>query len=314
MLTTVAAACAPTVKTDTTLTVDQLRVTVHYTASVVARPLVVALHGLNTTGDDFAKATKLSQYADAHGFVVAYPDAHITKASPTPTPTESASPAPTASPTSPSDEESPEAAPSAASQPAGVSLLRTKRGAAVVEDGKAFSTVTTSSARAWNAGDCCAASTADDVKYLRDVVTAVEKRTPIDHRRVYVIGLSNGGMMALKAICDAPDVFAAAGSVAGPYLGTSCKRPVWIHLHDATDPIVPFYGGHPAGSAFLHVAKDWCLCAFPNSATEAKRFSPSTVLVRVSSRGVHSWPRLGDGAWNVDGNAALWNYVSRFHL
>jgi poly(3-hydroxybutyrate) depolymerase len=274
----VATACGPTVEADTTLTVDQLRVTVHYAPAVVARPLVVALHGLNSSGRDFAKDTRLSQYADAHGFVVAYPDAHITKSSPTPTPT-----APVTDP-------------------------------AFVEVGKAFSTVTTASSRAWNAGDCCGASTADDVQYLRDVVTAVGKRTPIDRRRVYVIGLSNGGMMALRAICDAPDVFAAAGSVAGPYLGSSCQRPVWIHLHDARDPIVPYYGGHPPGSVFLHVAKDWCRCAFPNSSLEAKRFSTRTVSVRVSARGVHSWPRAGDDAWSLDGNAVIWGYISRFHL
>ena len=167
--------------------------------------------------------------------------------------------------------------------------------------------------RAWNAGVCCGGSTADDLKYLRDVVAAVERRTSIDPRRIYVVGLSNGGMMALKAVCEAPDIFAAAGSVAGPYLGTTCKRPVWIHLHDAKDPIVPYYGGAPPGSLFLHVAKDWCLCSFPNSATEPRRFSTRTVAVRMSMTGVHSWPHLGDNAWNFDANTYLWTFLSGIH-
>jgi hypothetical protein len=72
----VLAACTPT-KPDITLIVDQLRVTVHYSPSRAERPLVVALHGLNSTGEAFAKVTGLSQYADANNFVVAYPDAHL---------------------------------------------------------------------------------------------------------------------------------------------------------------------------------------------------------------------------------------------
>ena len=143
------------------------------------------------------------------------------------------------------------------------------------------------------------------------MVTAVERHVSIDRRRVYVVGLSNGEMMALKAICEAPDVF-AAGSVAGPYLGSIRKRPVWVHLHDARDPIVPYYGGHPPGSAFLHVASDWCLCSFPNSATEARRFSLRTVSVKLVVNGVHSWPRVADGAWNFDGNANLWRESRAF--
>jgi poly(3-hydroxybutyrate) depolymerase len=292
-------ACTPT-KPDVTLIVDQLRVTVHYSPSRAERPLVVALHGLHSTGEAFAKVTGLSQYADANNFVVAYPDAHL---APPPPP---AGKAPAAKPA--------QTLTSAfGSRATHVDLQRAQLAAGVSEDGSALSTVTTS-ARAWNAGICCGGSTADDVKYLRDVVTAVERRVPIDRRRVYVIGLSNGGMMALKAVCEAPDVFAAAGSVAGPYLGSSCKRPVWLHLHDAKDPIVPYYGGRPPGSAFLRVANDWCLCAFPNSATESRRFSMLTVSVQLAGNGVHSWPLAGDGAWNFSGNARLWAWVSRLHL
>jgi poly(3-hydroxybutyrate) depolymerase len=297
-----AAACSPVARTDSTLTVDHQQVTLHYTASKTARPLVVALHGLNSNGADFAKITGLSQYADANNFVVAYPDAH-----PTP-PVPDSSPTPTASTGKP-----PVAPYGGSPSGAGLNFLRSELASGVIEDGKMLSTVA-SSERAWNAGTCCGGATSDDVAYLRDVVKAVELRTPIDPRRVYVIGLSNGGMMALKAVCEAPDIFAAAGSVAGPYLGTSCKRPVWIHLHDARDPIVPYYGGHPPGSPFLRVASDWCACSFPNSSTEAQRFSTRTVSVQMAVSGVHSWPRVGDGAWNFDGSRNLWAFVSRLHL
>jgi poly(3-hydroxybutyrate) depolymerase len=308
------AACIPPAKADATLLVDRLRVTVHYSPSTAPRPLVVALHGLNSTGADFARVTALSQYADAHHFVVAYPDAHLVSAQPVPVPTSTPTPSPSPTPSaSPPPAAEPSAPYGGVVPSAGLNNLRAQLAAGVVENGRVLSTVTTSE-RAWNAGVCCGGSTADDVKYLRDVVAAVERRTPIDRRRIYVIGLSNGGMMALKAVCEAPDVFAAAGSVAGPYLGSSCKRPVWVHLHDAKDPIVPYFGGHPPGSTFLHIANNWCLCAFPSSATEARRFSLRTVSVKMVAKGVHSWPRVGDKAWNFDANANLWAWVSRFHL
>ncbi len=321
LLAVTAVACTPAKVVESGLVVDGLHVSVHYTAPAAqgtARPLVVALHGLGSTGAQFEKDTGLDAFADAHGFVVAYPDAHIAPRVPTlPSPSPSASPStdPSAAPSgSPSPSESPTDSPSPAPTllPAGsLSRQRAERASSFVEGHTSRDTVST--LRAWNAGDCCGASTADDVTYLRHVVTAVAKQTKIDLKRVYVIGLSNGGMMALRAICDAPSVFAAAGSVAGPYLGTTCARPIWKHLHGALDPVVPYLGGVPPGSTFLSVAQDWCLCSFPNSTTEPARFSPATVSVTIVKNGVHDWPRLKDGAWNLDGNAALWSFISRYH-
>lgn len=182
----------------------------------------------------------------------------------------------------------------------------------MVEDLRALGKV--GSDRAWNAGDCCGGSTANDVSYLRDVVATIAFRTRIDLRRVYVVGLSNGGMMALRAICEAPTVFAAAGSVAGPYLGTSCARPIWRHLHGVDDPVVPYRGGTSPGSQWLQLAPNWCLCSFPDSTTESARFSRTTVSVEVFKTGLHSWPRLDDGAWNLNGDRDLWNFMARYHL
>lgn len=292
------------------LVVDGLHVSVHYIPSATARPLVVALHGLGSTGAQFEKDTGLDAFADSHGFDVAYPDAHI--APPVPNPSPSPSPSATPSP-SPSPTASPTPSVAPTHLPAGpLQQQRAQLARGIVEGLNARDT--TSSMRAWDAGDCCAASTADDVTYLRHVVFAVAKQTKVDLHRVYVIGLSNGGMMALRAICDAPTVFAAAGTVAGPYLGSTCARPIWKHLHGMLDPIVPYLGGVPPGSPFLSVARDWCLCSFPNSMQEPARFSPTTVSVTIVATGVHAWPRLKDGAWNLDGNAVLWNFVSRYHL
>jgi poly(3-hydroxybutyrate) depolymerase len=167
--------------------------------------------------------------------------------------------------------------------------------------------------RAWNAGICCALALRNDVGYLVDVVHAVEASVPVDATRVYVVGFSNGGMMALRAICSAPETFAAAGSVSGPFLGTTCEKAVWRHIAAAPDPIVPPAGGVSPGAPALGVARDWCGCDWPSTDTERDRFGPF-VSVYVSPTGGHSWPTPTSTNWAFDPERDLWDYVSRFHL
>lgn len=104
--------------------------------------------------------------------------------------------------------------------------------------------------------------------------------------------------MALTALCAAPDVFAAAVSVAGPFLGSSCARPKWLHLAGAADSIVPVQGGY----------ETFCSCILPATTTEAQRFPGSTV--QISANANHTWPEVGDGSWNFDGITRAWAYLS----
>ena len=167
--------------------------------------------------------------------------------------------------------------------------------------------------RAWNAGSCCAVATRNDVGYLVDVVHAVAGLVPVDASRVYIVGFSNGGMMALDAICSAPSVFAAAGSVSGPFLGKTCARPIWRHIAAGQDEVVPPVGGVPPGVPGLGVVRDWCGCSFPATTTENARFG-FFASVMVSPTGGHSWPTPTSTGWAFDPERDLWNYVSRFHF
>lgn len=250
---------------DKALVVDGEHVLLHYRPGASAEPLVLALHGIGSSGVAFSKYSKLSGYADGHGFVVAYPDGH----------------------------ESPHVPDASV----------TGKSAGGYGPG-----------RAWNAGTCCGDSTADDVSFLLNVVKAVERESAIDKNRVYVVGLSNGGMMALRAICDAPTVFAAAGSVAGPFLESSCGRAVWEHLHGAADRVVPLHGGESPGVSYLGVPENWCQCSFPDSTTEAARFPGQDVIVKQFPHAGHTWPTIGDHTWNIDANSELWRFLSNHEL
>jgi predicted esterase len=151
---------------------------------------------------------------------------------------------------------------------------------------------------AWNAGGCCSGSSADDLTYLRQVVDDVAKRTPVDRSRVYVWGYSNGAMMAWRALCQAPDVFAAAGVVGGQLLvpcGVATART--RHVHGQTDTVVPWRGGRPS----------WCGCTFPDAMTEPARVATgSTVTGTWIAKWGHGWPS--------NGTDQLWQFTSRYRL
>jgi polyhydroxybutyrate depolymerase len=106
----------------------------------------------------------------------------------------------------------------------------------------------------WNAGACCARArdeNIDDVGFLRAVVADVSRRLQIQPRRVYAIGMSNGGMMSYRLACDAADVFHGIMAVAGTDNTLRCApaRPVPVlHVHARDDDRVLYEGG--AGDKF----------------------------------------------------------------
>jgi len=110
--------------------------------------------------------------------------------------------------------------------------------------------------RFWNATDTCCdfeEKNVDDVGYLVGLVEEVKKRRAIDPRRVYVVGLSNGGSMAMRLACDASTTFAAAISQAGLFFSDPArcapKEPVsFRHLHGTADKLVPYEGGLLGGT------------------------------------------------------------------
>jgi polyhydroxybutyrate depolymerase len=89
----------------------------------------------------------------------------------------------------------------------------------------------------------------DDVGFLRALVAALGRRYPLDRERVFVTGISNGGMMTLRLACEASDTFRGFVAVAaslGEELAARCHpaaaRPLAL-IDGSADPIVPFGGG-----------------------------------------------------------------------
>ena len=101
----------------------------------------------------------------------------------------------------------------------------------------------------WNGGSCCGWATehaVDDVGFVRALVEDVARQLPIDRKRVFAAGISNGGMMSYRLACEASDVFAAVGVVSGALVSPGCapRKPVSvIHIHGTADTYVPLRGG-----------------------------------------------------------------------
>lgn len=110
--------------------------------------------------------------------------------------------------------------------------------------------------RFWNASEVCCnffAAPVDDVTYVRAVIDDVSRRRPVDPKRVYVAGFSNGAFMAHRLACELPDRIAAIVAVSGVNATDNCRprQPVAVlQVHGDADPVVHYLGGRlGAGSA-----------------------------------------------------------------
>jgi len=100
----------------------------------------------------------------------------------------------------------------------------------------------------WNAGTCCAsnAPTRDDVGFARALVAEISSKACIDPKRIYAMGMSNGGFMSFRLGCDAADLFAAIAPVAGKIGITGCQpaRPIpLLAFHGTADTLVAYSTG-----------------------------------------------------------------------
>jgi poly(3-hydroxybutyrate) depolymerase len=123
--------------------------------------------------------------------------------------------------------------------------------------------------QSWNAGNCCPFAIyepVDDVAFFDALITKLGKQYNIDPQRVWVLGHSNGGMMAYRLACELSDKVSAIGVAAGALMVDTCTptRPVSaLHVHGEADLVVPLAGGVTAG------------LEFPSAQTSIQRFAES---------------------------------------
>ena len=101
----------------------------------------------------------------------------------------------------------------------------------------------------WNAEGCCGfamTSGSDDIAFIAAMIDDIARQHRIDQARVYVTGLSNGGMLTYRIGAALAPRIAAMAVVSGAMFGgeTPPATPVPVLImHGEQDDIVPFKGG-----------------------------------------------------------------------
>lgn len=192
-------------------------------------------------------------------------------------------------------------------------------------------------ARTWNSGGCCGYAQmhkVDDVAFIRAMVDKLVSDGLADRSRIYLAGLSNGGMLAYRLAAEAPDLFKGIAVVSAmldvPPETVKAGVPV-VHIHGSDDPFLPFLGGNAPKEAtqvpHLSVAKTieaWIKANnadpkpevkdIPDSAgdgTSVRQYTyhskddPQAVVLYEIKGGGHNWP--GAAAPMVNGGKASQN-------
>lgn len=101
----------------------------------------------------------------------------------------------------------------------------------------------------WNAGGCCGEAVraqSEDVLFVADVIDAVSRTNKVDPDRIYVTGMSNGGMLTHRVAIALSHRLAGAAVVAGAMFGDEMPpiQPVpMLIMHGMADSAVAFEGG-----------------------------------------------------------------------
>jgi polyhydroxybutyrate depolymerase len=108
----------------------------------------------------------------------------------------------------------------------------------------------------WNDGRPVAAGwtggRVDDVAFIHRLIGHLVSTGVSDPKRIYVAGYSNGGMMALRLMCEAPELIAAGAGIGTSFpveLAQSCKAPgptPMLLMNGTADLLVPYGGGQLA--------------------------------------------------------------------
>jgi polyhydroxybutyrate depolymerase len=201
----------------------------------------------------------------------------------------------------------------------------------------------------FNAGGCCGYAVqekVDDVGFVGKLLDELPAHYPVDTRRIYATGISNGAMLCYRLACEMADRIAAIGPVAGAMQvdGPQPQRPVpVIHFHGMKDPVAHYAGGKGPYAGVQHRPVEETIAWWINAnhcrpeAVEvtqekdfiARRYAPADgapgapVVLYSLPEGGHTWPggvdltpHLGTGTLiqTVDATTLMWKFFQQFSL
>jgi polyhydroxybutyrate depolymerase len=196
----------------------------------------------------------------------------------------------------------------------------------------------------WNDGRDQFAAGADDVGFIRELIRIIISGYPVDPKRVYATGMSNGAIMSYRLGAELTPELAGIAPVAGSIPAGGLPKPQGplpvVIIHGTADPFVRWEGGEvpkAAGGTVLPVmeaARFWVKnngcdptpvetalpVLHPEDPTrvfkvEFKGGAAPVTVYRVE-RGGHAWPggpeavleSAGVTSTNLDASAAIWAF------
>jgi polyhydroxybutyrate depolymerase len=159
----------------------------------------------------------------------------------------------------------------------------------------------------------------DDVRFLSQLIDELIAKHHADPTHVYVMGMSNGGMMALTLACQLSDRLAGVVSVTGlmpPSLEKECQpsKPISVALiHGTKDPVVPYSGGPVTsdGGPVLSADASAQFWARVNGCEPPTRTAvPDADPADGTTTALHAWNRCRNGVevrlYSVEGGGHTW--------
>lgn len=177
--------------------------------------------------------------------------------------------------------------------------------------------------RFWDATKSCCNFTAEkinDVAYISGLIQQMIARYPVDPKRVYLFGHSNGAFMAHRMACEVSTRVTAIAALAGS-LGaelSACKPKVPVSvltIHGVSDPLIQFNGGQllpdrPNYPSALETIGHWAkVNACAPQATEGESFS----IIEKLFRSPETKPLVYQSCAK-NGAAELWQIADAGHI
>lgn len=103
--------------------------------------------------------------------------------------------------------------------------------------------------RVWNAAKACCQKSGDpvdDIGYLNSLIDEIDAKYPVDRKRIYFVGHSNGAFMSLAFACSSgrvAGVVSLAGALDTDNLCASTHPFAFLHIHGVADPTIKINGG-----------------------------------------------------------------------
>ena len=139
--------------------------------------------------------------------------------------------------------------------------------------------------RFWNASKSCCnryKQEVDDVAYINSLIDEISKKTPVDSKRIYLIGHSNGAFMSFTFACKTNKIAAIVAIAGAMDTESDCtpSTPVsLLNIHGTADKTIKVTGGvmnnFPYTSATKTVKTIASVNKCSNPATSKKDFEPT---------------------------------------